>query len=56
MHVAIVFVGQLADELDYHQGYLHKHPGGYCNNGFCQVGYDLDAHGQGTARAVLPAS
>jgi peptide-methionine (S)-S-oxide reductase len=24
---------------DYHQGYLHKHPGGYCNHGFCQVGY-----------------
>ena len=32
---------------DYHQGYLHKHPGGYCNHGFCQIGYDLDAHGQG---------
>jgi peptide-methionine (S)-S-oxide reductase len=39
---------------DYHQGYLHKHPGGYCNHGFCQIGYDLDAHGQGEARAVLP--
>jgi peptide-methionine (S)-S-oxide reductase len=39
---------------DYHQGYLRKHPGGYCNHGFCQIGYDLDAHGQGTARAVLP--
>lgn len=39
---------------DYHQGYLHKHPGGYCNHGFCQVGYDLDAHGQGAAKAVLP--
>ncbi len=24
---------------DYHQGYLHKNPGGYCNHGFCQVGY-----------------
>ena len=31
---------------DYHQGYLHKHPGGYCNHGFCQIGYDLAAHGQ----------
>jgi peptide-methionine (S)-S-oxide reductase len=41
---------------DYHQGYLHKHPGGYCNHGFCQIGYDLAAHGQGTARAVLPES
>ncbi len=24
---------------DEHQGYLHKHPNGYCNHGFCQVGY-----------------
>ncbi|MFW7414479.1 peptide-methionine (S)-S-oxide reductase MsrA [Demequina sp. SO4-18] len=24
---------------DYHQGYLYKNPGGYCNHGFCQVGY-----------------
>ncbi|MGI9018107.1 MAG: peptide-methionine (S)-S-oxide reductase MsrA [Euzebya sp.] len=31
---------------DYHQAYLHKNPGGYCNHGFCQVGYDLQAHGQ----------
>ena len=41
---------------EYHQAYLHKHPGGYCNHGFCQVGYDLGAHGQGAARAVLPES
>jgi peptide-methionine (S)-S-oxide reductase len=41
---------------DYHQGYLHKHPGGYCNHGFCQIGYDLAAHGQGAARAVLPTA
>ena len=39
---------------DYHQGYLHKNPGGYCNHGFCQVAYDLDEHGQGAARATLP--
>lgn len=39
---------------EYHQGYLHKHPGGYCNHGFCQIGYDLEAHGQGAARATLP--
>ena len=26
---------------DYHQGYLHKNPRGYCNHGFCQVGYSL---------------
>lgn len=24
---------------DEHQAYLHKHPGGYCNHGFCQVSY-----------------
>jgi peptide-methionine (S)-S-oxide reductase len=39
---------------DYHQGYLRKHPGGYCNHGFCQIGYDLADHGQGAARAALP--
>jgi peptide-methionine (S)-S-oxide reductase len=41
---------------DYHQGYLHKNPMGYCNHGFCQVGYDLTEHGQGAeaARASLP--
>ncbi len=37
-----------------HQQYLHKNPRGYCNHGFCQVGYDLEAHGQGEARAELP--
>jgi peptide-methionine (S)-S-oxide reductase len=39
---------------EYHQGYLHKNPRGYCNHGFCQVGYDLVAHGQAPARAQLP--
>jgi len=39
---------------DYHQGYLHKNPRGYCNHGFCQVGYDLAAHGQAPAQALLP--
>jgi peptide-methionine (S)-S-oxide reductase len=24
---------------DYHQGYLHKNPMGYCNHGYCQVSY-----------------
>jgi peptide-methionine (S)-S-oxide reductase len=24
---------------DYHQQYLAKNPGGYCNHGFCQVSY-----------------
>ncbi len=28
---------------DYHQQYLAKNPGGYCNHGFCQVGYEADA-------------
>lgn len=36
---------------DYHQQYLHKNPGGYCNHGFCQTGYRMLDHGQGrTAR------
>ena len=25
---------------DYHQQYLDRHPGGYCNHGFCQVAYE----------------
>ena len=25
---------------DYHQQYLAKNPGGYCNHGFCQVSFD----------------
>lgn len=25
----------------YHQQYLHRNPGGYCNHGHCQVRYDL---------------
>ncbi len=25
---------------EYHQQYLAKNPGGYCNHGFCQVAYD----------------
>ena len=38
----------------YHQQYLHKNPRGYCNHGFCQVGYDLEGHGQAPARVELP--
>jgi peptide-methionine (S)-S-oxide reductase len=42
---------------DYHQGYLHKNPHGYCNHGFCQVGYDATAHGQDAPTKVeLPDS
>lgn len=25
---------------EYHQQYLARNPGGYCNHGFCQVGYE----------------
>jgi len=25
--------------VDYHQQYLAENPGGYCNDGFCQVAY-----------------
>jgi peptide-methionine (S)-S-oxide reductase len=40
---------------DYHQQYLRKNPGGYCNHGFCQVAYDPAAHGQApAARVRLP--
>jgi peptide-methionine (S)-S-oxide reductase len=40
---------------DYHQGYLHKNPRGYCNHGFCQVGYDAADHGQDApTRVELP--
>jgi peptide-methionine (S)-S-oxide reductase len=39
---------------DYHQQYLRKNPRGYCNHGFCQVGYDVEAHGQAPARVELP--
>ena len=31
---------------DYHQQYLHRFPGGYCNHGFCQAVYP-DAVGAG---------
>jgi len=27
----------------YHQQYLAKNPGGYCNHGFCQVGYQTQS-------------
>lgn len=42
---------------EYHQQYLHKNPGGYCNHGFCQVAYDAGAHGQdGPTRVELPGA
>jgi len=40
--------GQFYYAEDYHQQYLYKNPGGYCNHGFCQVSYaaasDATAH------------
>ena len=27
---------------EYHQQYLHKNPGGYCNHGFCQIEYPTE--------------
>ena len=32
-------VGEFFYAEDYHQQYLAKNPGGYCNHGFCQVAY-----------------
>ncbi len=40
----------------YHQQYLHKNPGGYCNHGFCQVAYDVQSHGQAARVELLPGS
>ena len=35
----IADAGQFFYAEDYHQQYLEKNPGGYCNHGFCQVSY-----------------
>jgi peptide-methionine (S)-S-oxide reductase len=35
----ISMLGQWYYAEDYHQQYLAKNPGGYCNHGFCQVSY-----------------
>ncbi len=39
---------------DYHQAYLHTHPRGYCNHGYCQVDYPAEAHGQAPSEVSLP--
>ena len=38
---------------DYHQGYLHKNPRGYCNHGFCQVSYNPE---QQPTKVDLPSA
>lgn len=35
----IALAGEYYYAEEYHQQYLAKNPGGYCNHGFCQVGY-----------------
>jgi len=35
----IADAGEFFYAEDYHQQYLEKNPGGYCNHGFCQVSY-----------------
>ena len=35
----IADAGEFYYAEDYHQQYLEKNPGGYCNHGFCQVSY-----------------
>jgi peptide-methionine (S)-S-oxide reductase len=41
---------------DYHQQYLAKNPGGYCNHGFCQVAYEPGESGQaGRAGLATPS-
>jgi len=44
--------GKFYHAEEYHQQYLHKNPRGYCNHGFCQVGYDAGEHGQAAPTKV----
>ena len=39
---------------DYHQAYLHTHPRGYCNHGYCQTEYPAAEHGQAPSEVALP--
>ena len=42
----IVDAGPFYYAEEYHQQYLAKNPHGYCNHGFCQVGYDASPAGR----------
>ncbi len=41
----IAMAGPFYYAEDYHQQYLAKNPGGYCNHGFCQIGYEPQTTG-----------
>jgi peptide-methionine (S)-S-oxide reductase len=48
-------LGALYYAEDEHQQYLAKHPGGYCNHGFCQAAYPVaDAGADGDADPTGP--
>jgi peptide-methionine (S)-S-oxide reductase len=36
----VVDAGMFYFAEEHHQQYLHRNPGGYCNHGHCQIGYD----------------
>ena len=39
---------------EYHQQYLAKNPGGYCNHGFCQIAYTAPSLQMSVARGQMP--
>ena len=43
----IVDAGAFYYAEEYHQQYLARNPHGYCNHGFCQVGYEPTAAAAG---------
>jgi peptide-methionine (S)-S-oxide reductase len=51
----IVRAGTFYYAEPFHQQYLHQYPGGYCNHGFCQVGYEGERAGEAAVpRVELP--